>query len=140
MHIYTLCPSLLQSFRKLCWAVSEELRWLTFLRSIFHFGQILSSKRAQLWEKNWIKISCKYAHLHIMSFITTKFHKILLSSFRGVALTRKTGLMDWLTDGRVKNIISSATRCVGYKNTAWKIFQVDDEFHSPVYGSLQHFQ
>ena len=26
MHIYTLCPSLLQSFRKFCWAVSEELR------------------------------------------------------------------------------------------------------------------
>ena len=84
--------------------------------------------------------SCKYAHLHIMSFITTTFHKIMLSGFRGVALTRKTGLMDWLTEGRVKNIISSATRCVGYKNTAWKIFQVDDEFNSPVYGTLQHFQ
>ena len=26
MHIYTLCPSLLQSFRKFYWAVSEELR------------------------------------------------------------------------------------------------------------------
>ena len=48
-----------------------------------------------------------------MSFITTKFHKILLRGFRGVALTRKTGL----TDGQVKNIIPSATRCVGYNNT-----------------------
>ena len=36
--------------------------------------------------------------LNIMS-ITTKFHEILLSGFRGVALTRKTGLMDRLTDG-----------------------------------------
>ena len=26
MRIYTLCPSYLQSFRKFCWAVSEELR------------------------------------------------------------------------------------------------------------------
>ena len=26
MHIYTLCPSYLQSFMKFCWAVSEELR------------------------------------------------------------------------------------------------------------------
>ena len=26
MHIYTLCPSLLQRFRKFFWAVSEELR------------------------------------------------------------------------------------------------------------------
>ena len=38
-----------------------------------------------------------------MSFITTKFHEILLSGFRGVALKRKTGLTDlltdWLTDG-----------------------------------------
>ena len=47
-----------------------------------------------------------------MFFITTKFHDILLSGFRGVALTRKTGLMDGLTAGRVKNIIPSATRCV----------------------------
>ena len=27
MHIYTLCPSLLQSFRKFCWTISEELHW-----------------------------------------------------------------------------------------------------------------
>ena len=50
-------------------------------------------------KKNGIKISCGYAHLHIMSFITTKFHEILLSGFRVVALTRKTWLTDWLTDG-----------------------------------------
>ena len=36
----------------------------------------------------------KDAHLHIMSLITTKFHEILLSGFRGVAPTRKTGLTD----------------------------------------------
>ena len=36
---------------------------------------------------NWIKISCGYAHLHIMSLITTKFHELLLSGFRGVVLT-----------------------------------------------------
>ena len=33
-----------------------------------------------------------------MSFITINFHEILLRGFRGVALTRKTGLTDWLTD------------------------------------------
>ena len=49
-----------------------------------------------------------------MSFITTKFHQILLSGFEGVALTRKTGLTDSLTNGGVKNIIPFATRCVGY--------------------------
>ena len=67
--------------------------------SIFHFGQILSPKGRKSEKKNWIKISCGYAHLHFMSFVRTiKFHKILLGGFRGVALTRKTGLKDWLTD------------------------------------------
>ena len=27
LHIYTLCPSFLQSFTKFCWMASEELRW-----------------------------------------------------------------------------------------------------------------
>ena len=31
-----------------------------------------------------------YTHLHIMSFITIKFHEILLRCFRGVTLTKKT--------------------------------------------------
>ena len=49
-----------------------------------------------------------------MSFTTTKFHEILLSCFRGVVLTRKTGL----TDRQVKTIIPSTTSCVGYKKVA----------------------
>ena len=69
------------------------------LSNIFHFGQIFKFKYGRNSEKkNGIKISCGYAHLHIMSFIFTKFHEILLSGFRGVALTRKTGLTDWLTN------------------------------------------
>ena len=61
------------------------------------------------------QISCEYAHLHIMSFTTTKFYDIMLSGFRGVALTRKQDcLTDWLTDVRFKNIIPSVTPCVGF--------------------------
>ena len=44
--------------------------------------------------KDQISIFCKNACLHIMAFIATKFHEILLSGFRGVALTRLTGLTD----------------------------------------------
>ena len=55
--------------------------------SIFHFGQISKFKKGVNPRKHGIKISYGYAHLHIMSFITTKFQKILLSRFRGVALT-----------------------------------------------------
>ena len=56
--------------------------------SIFHFGQISKFKKGLIPRKKIeSKISCGYAYLHIMSFITTKFHKILLSGFRGVALT-----------------------------------------------------
>ena len=50
---------------------------------IFHFGQISKFKKGVTLRK----ISCGYAHLHIMSFITTKFYELLLSGFRGVALT-----------------------------------------------------
>ena len=38
-----------------------------------------------------------YAHLHIKSFITTKFHEILLNGFRGVALkTVSITQLNWL--------------------------------------------
>ena len=91
MHIYvysmTFWIRTKKKFTKFCWAVSEELRWQTF-SEVFHFRQIyiISSKGRKLTGK---KISCKYAHLHIiyMYFITTKFHQILLSSVIGVALT-----------------------------------------------------
>ena len=50
-------------------------------RAIGKKGDInCSSKRST-------SISCKNPHLHIMSFITTKFHVILLSGFSGVVLT-----------------------------------------------------
>ena len=87
-----------------------------WFRSIFHFGQISKFKKGVTPR---ILIETKFpVDMRIytnMSFITTKFHEILSSGFRGVALTRKTELTDLLTDGRVKNIIPSATRCVGYK-------------------------
>ena len=67
-----------------------------------------------------MKIFCAYADIHIMSFIITKVNEIQLSVFRGVALTRKTGLTDWLTDwltdGWVKNWIPPAAHCVGHNN------------------------
>ena len=58
--------------------------------SKFNFGQISKFKRGihvAPGKKIYIKISCKYAHLQSLSFITTKFHKILLSAFKGIALT-----------------------------------------------------
>ena len=58
--------------------------------SIFNFNQIFKFKKGVIpRKKNWIKISCGFAYLHIMSFITTKFQEILLSGFRGVAQTNR---------------------------------------------------
>ena len=57
--------------------------------SVERFQRSCTNKKGHNSEKKGgIKISCGYAHLHIMSFITTKFHEILLSGFRGVALKR----------------------------------------------------
>ena len=87
--------------------------------SIFHFGQISKLKKGIIPRKKlnqnfmWVCTSTHYV-LHYY-----KFHEILLRGFRVVALTRKTGLTDWQTDGRVKNIIPSATCCVGYNNCTW---------------------
>ena len=55
--------------------------------SIFHFGQMSKFKKGVIPRKKWIKITCVYAHLHGMSFTAKKFHEILLSGFREVALT-----------------------------------------------------
>ena len=114
------CPSQLQSFTKFYWAVFQRnCADRMFQKYLSFWSNFKVQKGGNSKKKNGIKISCGYAHLHGMSFITAKFHETLLSSFRGVVLTRKTGLMDWLTDwltnGRVKNIIPSATRCVRYK-------------------------
>ena len=40
-----------------------------------------------LLKKDQIITSCKNAYLQIMSFITTRFHEILLNGFSGVVLT-----------------------------------------------------
>ena len=132
-------------------------------RSIFDFSKI---KKGVTPRKNFLWI---IMYIYIRCVTTTKFHKILLSGFRGVTLTNcfscifhfskfkkgvtprkkmnqnflwicestnyvlhnytvsrnsverfqrscayKKNRTDGLTDGRVKNIIPSETRCVGY--------------------------
>ena len=114
MQIYTLWPSILQSFTKFCWAVSEELRWQTVLSSIFYFGQISKFKMGVTPRKKInSNFSCGYADLHIMSFITTKFHEILFQRCQSSCADKKNRT-DGLTDWQLKNIIPSATCCVGY--------------------------
>ena len=54
-----------------------------YLSSICIFNQILKFKRGVTLRKN--TKSCKYANLLHNPFITTQFHDILLSGFRGVA-------------------------------------------------------
>ena len=61
------------------------------------FGKFLSSKGHNSHKIQAIKISWKYAQLHIVSLLSTKFHEILFSSFRGVAL--KKCVTDRRTDG-----------------------------------------
>ena len=67
-------------------------------RRIFHYGQIFKFKKVVTPRK---KIESKFpVDMRIYTFLHNyKFHEILLSGFRGVAVTRKIGLTDWLTDG-----------------------------------------
>ena len=87
------------SVERFQWSWSDELFWVVTFILVKFLSKKLFKKGVIPRKKNWIKMSCGYAHLHIMSFITTQFHEILFSGSRGVALTRKTGLTDWWTDG-----------------------------------------
>ena len=101
LHYYKVSGNFVELFQMGC--ANKKIS------SIFHFGQISKFKKGVTPRK---KISCGYAHLHIMSFITTKFHEIMLSGFQRSCANKKNRT-DGLTDERVKNIIPSATRCVG---------------------------
>ena len=48
MHIYTLCPFLLQSFTKFCGVALTQC-----FGSIFHFGQISKLKKGIIPRKKW---------------------------------------------------------------------------------------
>ena len=89
-------------FQEIHFSVLEELRWQTISEIPGTGTFFLSSKGVLLLEKNWIKMSCEYAYLQSMTFKITKFHEILLSGFRGVALTKnnnkKPRLTYWLTN------------------------------------------
>ena len=64
-----------------------------------------------------------YAHLHIMYFLTRQFYELLLGGFRGVALTsKKKGLTNWPTDGRVKYIIPSFVKGIKIIPLSYKWF------------------
>ena len=73
MHIYTLCPS---KFHAILLRGFGGVVLTNCFSSIFHFRQISKFKKGvNPRKKNGIKISCEYAQVHIMSFITTKFHE-----------------------------------------------------------------
>ena len=61
----------------------------------------LSSKGHNSHKNEGIKISCRYAQHHIMSYLHTKFHDNRISSFRGVAMTR---FWDEWTDGQTGGV------------------------------------
>ena len=100
MHNYIWCPYYLPSFMKFCLVVSEELRRQA--ASVVNFGKFLSSKGHNSHKIQAIKTSWRYAQLHMVSLLPTKFHEILFSSFRGVALTncvtdRRTGQTQYVS-------------------------------------------
>ena len=83
LHNYKVSRNSAKRFQ---WRCADQL----FQQYLSFSSNFEVQKESNSEKKNGIKISCGYAYLHIMSFITTKFQVILLSDFRGVELTRKT--------------------------------------------------
>ena len=87
-------------FHKILLSCFKELALTNYFSSISNFGQISKFKSGIIPRKN---IESKFPaniHIYSVSFITTKFHEILLSGYRRVVLTKKIGL----TGGWVRNI------------------------------------
>ena len=85
--------------------------------SIFNFGQISKFKKGVTPKKKlnqnllWICTSTHYI-LHNYQVTWNSVEQFQRNC------ANKKNRTDWLTDGRVKNIIPSATCCMGYKNSA----------------------
>ena len=113
-NILQICASTQNVFynNKVPWIFVEQFQRSCTDKTVsvvqFIMARFLSSNRDIIPRKNLFKISCEHENIHCMFFITTKFHEILLSGFRGVALTRKKQdwRTDWRTDGWIKNIPS----------------------------------
>ena len=85
---------------------------------------------------------CEYAHLHSMSFITTKF---LLSSFRGVDKKKKglmdfqtDWLMDWLTNRLTDWLIVGSKTLYPSQLVAWDIIKHNHAFMKHI-GKYSNF-
>ena len=79
------------------------------------YKYFLSSKGHNSNKNEGIKISCRYALLHMMFYLHTKFHDNWISSFRGVAMTRfwdgrTDGRTDWRSDCTPRPALPSATQ------------------------------
>ena len=76
------------TFHEILWNGFRGVALTNCFSSISHFGQIFRFVKGEILRE---KIESKFpVDMHIY----TKCPEILLSSFRGVALTRKTGLTD----------------------------------------------
>ena len=89
MHIYRLCPSFITTkFHEILLSCFRGVALTTVSVVSFILVKFLSSKRAKFREKKIESEIPVDMHMKkIKSFITTKFQEILLSGFRGIALT-----------------------------------------------------
>ena len=119
MHIYTIMSFIIPKFheilsdifRGVAMTICFSKVYLPYISQSSKFKRGITPRKI-IESKNFLHICAATQYV-----LYSKFHKILLSAFRGIVLTKK-GLIDWrtdrLTDRRVKNIIPSSTRCVGY--------------------------
>ena len=102
LHIMSYITTKLYEILLRGFSGSNAIALTNCIFSIFNFGQISQkfkkgvSPRKKL-NQNFLWI-CTSTYMYYV-LLNYKIYKILLSGLRGVALTRKTELTDWLTDG-----------------------------------------
>lgn len=120
----SLRKNLNQKFQSICTRINSNMKFrgivlINCFSSISNFVQISKFKMSLTpREENLIKSPWEDAHIHGMSFITTKLHETLWSSFRGTALTTVSVVYVKLANFKVqkghkfpKKIIKISCKC-----------------------------
>ena len=86
-NVHSMSLTTFTKFHEILLSGLEELRWQIISEHLI-LAKFACSKGALLAKKDESEFPANlHIDLHIMYFITTKFHEILFSGFRGVALT-----------------------------------------------------
>lgn len=113
LHIYTLCPTCLQCFKKFCGIVKGGL----WPQTVYYCIQYIGPKVQKGLNFKKISLESEYPrNMHIYALCLEYLQSLTI--FCAGNVLSKRGLMDWLIDSK---IIPNQLQFIGYNNTQTSI-------------------